>query len=88
MRPVATGTFDSAGVPIHYVECGAGEPVVLVHSYAGDLLTQWIETGVFAAIARDFRAIAFDCRGHGRSGKPHDAAAARATTSSRQSCRR
>ena len=70
-----SGTFDSGGVPIHYVESGAGAPVVLVHSYAGDLRTQWIDTGVYDALASDHRVIAFDCRGHGESGKPHDPAA-------------
>lgn len=68
-------TFDSAGVTIRYVEGGEGAPVVLVHSYAGDLESQWMATGVFAALAREFRVIAFDCRGHGLSGKPHDASA-------------
>ena len=67
--------FDSAGVRLRYVEAGQAEPVVLVHSYAGDLETQWIETGVFDALSRRFRTIAFDSRGHGKSGKPHDASA-------------
>lgn len=64
--------FDSAGVPIRYIDCGAGEPVVLVHSYSGDLEDQWIKTGVLDALAPAYRVIAFDARGHGRSGKPHD----------------
>lgn len=68
-------TFDSAGVPIHYIESGAGAPVVLVHSYAGDLETQWVDTGVFDGLAKQYRVIAFDRRGHGRSGKPHQTAA-------------
>ena len=75
MRDPVAGTFDSQGVPLHYVEAGSGPPVVLVHSYAGDLRSQWIETGVFEALAREHRVIAFDHRGHGRSGKPHDRSA-------------
>lgn len=67
--------FDSDGVEIHYIEDGAGSPVVLVHSYAGDLRSQWLDTGVFDALAREHRAIAFDHRGHGESCKPHDASA-------------
>jgi pimeloyl-ACP methyl ester carboxylesterase len=66
--------FESAGVPLRYVEAGQGEPVVLVHSYSSDLEDQWIRTGVLQALTPDYRAIAFDCRGHGRSGKPHDVA--------------
>jgi pimeloyl-ACP methyl ester carboxylesterase len=64
--------FDSAGVRIRFIERGAGEPVVLVHSYAGDLESQWVETGVLEALAHTYRAIAFDVRGHGESDKPHD----------------
>src|SRR5687767_4809624 len=64
--------FDSAGVRIRFIERGAGEPVVLVHSYAGDLQSEWIATGVLDALAASYRVIAFDVRGHGESDKPHD----------------
>ena len=69
--PVADRYFDSAGVRIRYVEHGRGEPIVLVHSYTSDLEEQWIKPGVFAQLSRHHRTIAFDVRGHGRSGKPH-----------------
>jgi pimeloyl-ACP methyl ester carboxylesterase len=69
------GALDAAGVTLRYVEQGEGAPVVLVHSYGGDLRSQWLDTGVFQALAREFRVIAFDCRGHGASDRPHDAAA-------------
>ena len=65
---------------LRYLEDGAGEPVVLVHSYAGDLESQWIKTGVLEAMARSYRAIAFDVRGHGESDKPRDAGAYGAET--------
>lgn len=64
--------FNSEGVPIRFVEQGAGEPVVLVHAYMADAEINWIDSGVFQKLARHYRVIAFDCRGHGRSGKPHD----------------
>src|SRR4051794_116372 len=67
--------FDSAGVRIRYLEGGKGHPVVLVHSYTGNLEDQWVRTGVFDALAPCCRVIAFDARGHGESDKPHDAAA-------------
>jgi pimeloyl-ACP methyl ester carboxylesterase len=67
--------FDSNGVRIRYVERGAGEPVVLVHGYTQTLDSNWIDTGVFANLAKDHHVIAFDLRGHGKSGKPHDPAA-------------
>jgi pimeloyl-ACP methyl ester carboxylesterase len=46
--------------------------VVLVHSYSGDLEDQWIKTGVLETLEASYRVIAFDARGHGKSGKPHD----------------
>jgi pimeloyl-ACP methyl ester carboxylesterase len=67
--------FDSAGVRIRYVEQGQGAPVVLLHGYTGTLDRHWINPGVFADLAKDHRAIALDCRGHGKSDKPHDPAA-------------
>jgi pimeloyl-ACP methyl ester carboxylesterase len=66
--------FDSAGVPIRYVERGAGAAVVLAHSYTGTFESQFVVTGFADALAANFRVIGFDLRGHGRSGKPHDPA--------------
>src|SRR5215510_1197064 len=67
--------FDSNGVRIRYVERGAGEPVLLIHGYTRNLDTNWIDTCVLENLARDHRVIAFDLRGHGNSGKPHEPAA-------------
>jgi pimeloyl-ACP methyl ester carboxylesterase len=66
--------FDSAGVRIRYLEEGQGEPVVLVHGYTSDAEAQWGRTGVLQALAAQYRVIAMDARGHGRSGKLHDPA--------------
>ena len=63
--------FDSQGVTIRYVDRGAGEPIVLLHGLGGSLET-WTTTGILQNLERDHRVIAFDLRGHGRSGKPHD----------------
>ena len=67
--------FDSNGVRIRYVEKGSGEPVILGHGSTGSIEGGWIETGVFEALANDYRVIAFDQRGHGRSDKPHEPSA-------------
>ena len=64
--------FDSNGVRIRYVEQGSGPPVVLLHGFSGNLDTGWVETGVLPNLATDYRVIAFDSRGHGKSDKPHD----------------
>lgn len=63
--------FDSAGVVLHYVDAGSGEPVVLLHSFCGSTERDFVRTGVFDALATHFRTIGLDMRGHGRSGKPH-----------------
>jgi pimeloyl-ACP methyl ester carboxylesterase len=64
--------FDSAGVRIHYIVEGKGEPVLLIHGFAGDARMIWIERGIVGALAKDYLVIAPDNRGHGLSGKPHD----------------
>jgi pimeloyl-ACP methyl ester carboxylesterase len=64
--------FDSNGVRIRYVDQGSGPPVVLLHGFSGSLETGWVETGVLPNLATDYRVIAFDSRGHGKSDKPHD----------------
>lgn len=63
--------FDSNGVKIRYVEQGSGEPLVLVHG-RNESIESWIASDIFLKLAADYRVIAFDCRGHGKSGKPHD----------------
>lgn len=67
--------FDSGGVRIRYFDVGAGTPVLLVHGFTASIEPAWIETGILPDLARDHRVIAFDLRGHGKSGKPHDPAA-------------
>jgi pimeloyl-ACP methyl ester carboxylesterase len=64
--------FDSNGVRIRYVEQGSGPPVVLLHGLSGNLDASWVETGVLPNVATDYRIIALDYRGHGKSDKPHD----------------
>ena len=63
--------FDSKGVRIHYIVAGAGEPVVLIHGWSADA-EMW--RPLIDDLARDHHVIALDCRGHGKSDKPHDPA--------------
>src|SRR5919106_6950659 len=64
--------FDSAGARIRYVDHSAGAPVLLLHGFTGSIERSWIETGVLPDLARDYRVVAFDLRGHGGSDKPRD----------------
>jgi pimeloyl-ACP methyl ester carboxylesterase len=71
--------FDSNGVKIRYTVQGEGEPVILVHGFTASIETNWGQPGLIAELTKDFRVIAIDARGHGKSGKPHDPAAYGAT---------
>lgn len=67
------GTFAASdGVKIHFLELGQGSPVVLIHGYTGSAEGNWFSNGVAQALAHKHRIIAIDCRGHGKSEKPHD----------------
>ena len=72
--PFREQRFLSAGVPITFVDTGTGPVVVLLHGN-GSNLRRWQENGVLQALAPNYRVIAYDARGHGLSGKPHDPAA-------------
>jgi pimeloyl-ACP methyl ester carboxylesterase len=65
--------IDSAGVPIHYEIVGEGLPIVLVHGYLCSLEGNWGQSGWIDFLVGHGRSVVgLDCRGHGRSGKPHD----------------
>jgi pimeloyl-ACP methyl ester carboxylesterase len=64
--------FDSDGIKIHYMDKGEGEPVVLIHGFGANLDVNW--TGVAGKLSSEYRVVALDNRGHGRSDKPHDPA--------------
>ncbi|MGN6185522.1 MAG: alpha/beta fold hydrolase [Thermoanaerobaculia bacterium] len=70
------GFFDSNGVKIRYVTEGEGEAVVLIHGWMSDSAMWGADragnTKLDASETPGFRIIAFDCRGHGKSDKPHD----------------
>jgi pimeloyl-ACP methyl ester carboxylesterase len=64
--------FDSAGARIYYTDEGQGTPVLLVHGFANCANIKWRRIGLIKALATNYRVIALDNRGHGRSDKPHD----------------
>ena len=72
--------LDVAGVNIHYEVDGEGPPVVLIHGFAASIELNWRAPGVIDAIMKSGRkVVAIDCRGHGKSEKPHDPEAYRGT---------
>jgi pimeloyl-ACP methyl ester carboxylesterase len=63
------------GVPIAYTAVGAGAPIVLLHGFT-ETAASWQEAGYVERFLKAGRQVVLiDCRGHGGSGKPHDAAA-------------
>jgi pimeloyl-ACP methyl ester carboxylesterase len=63
-------TLDAGGVKIRYYVQGKGVPVVLVHGWLSSAEINWGWPGTTALLARDYRVIALDVRGHGRSARP------------------
>ncbi len=66
----------SNGVEIDYERVGDGPPILLVHGFASSKYGNWNQSGWYDFLTGAGReVIALDCRGHGRSGKPHESAA-------------
>jgi pimeloyl-ACP methyl ester carboxylesterase len=75
MQPKSDTFAASDGVKIHYLSLGeSGSFVVLIHGYTGSAEGNWFPNGIADALAERHRVVAIDCRGHGRSEKPHDPA--------------
>ena len=63
----AMATIESNGIEIYYEEHGSGEPLLLIMGWGGNAAT-WHPQ--LAGLAEQFRVIAFDNRGVGRSSSP------------------
>ena len=77
MSPTEVRRFASFdGIELGWREVGQGRPVVLLHGYFSNAVTNWIKFGHAATLAAaGFRVIMPDLRAHGDSAKPHDPAA-------------
>jgi pimeloyl-ACP methyl ester carboxylesterase len=62
------------GVRIYYEREGSGPPLVLHHGFTRSL-EGWRDNGYTTVLNKEYGLILIDARGHGRSDKPHDAAA-------------
>jgi pimeloyl-ACP methyl ester carboxylesterase len=57
------------GVRLHYVECGQGQPLVLLHGN-GSMIQDFETSGLLGLAAQRYRVIAFDRPGFGHSERP------------------
>ncbi len=65
--------FLSDGVEINYIDEGTGDPIVLIHGFASNLVVNWVDTGWVDTLTHaGRRVIAIDNRGHGGSQKFHE----------------
>lgn len=70
---MALAHFSHGGKQIAYVDEGEGPPIVLIHGFASNFVTNWIGPGwVKTLTGAGYRVLALDNRGHGRSFKSHD----------------
>jgi pimeloyl-ACP methyl ester carboxylesterase len=71
-------TFSSDGVEIAFLDEGSGPPILLIHGFASNAATNWVDPGWVRHLVRDgYRVVALDNRGHGASQKLYDPAAYR-----------
>jgi len=64
--------FASEAIKIHYEVEGEGPELIMIHGFAASIQDNWRATGWVEALEKENKLILMDCRGHGRSGKPHD----------------
>lgn len=70
-------SFNRDGVEIAYIDetpdNASGNTILLIHGFASNMQTNWIDTGWVRALLREgFRVVACDVRGHGQSEKLYD----------------
>jgi hypothetical protein len=67
-----TGRFiEVDGVRLHYVERGAGRPLVLFHGN-GSMIQDFESSGLIYLAAQNYRVIVFDRPGYGHSDRPRN----------------
>ena len=63
------GNFTTVnGIEMYYEDHGVGKPLVMLHGGTGTASGNW--ESYFPVFSQEFRVIAPDCRGHGRTNNP------------------
>jgi pimeloyl-ACP methyl ester carboxylesterase len=70
-NPPAGRFIEVNGVRLHYVERGAGRPLVLFHGN-GSMIQDFESSGLIELAAQNYRVIVFDRPGYGHSDRPRD----------------
>ena len=63
--------LENEGIKIYYEVEGEGPPVIMIHGFSSNLDRNWKETGCVETLKKGYQLILLDCRGHGKSDKPH-----------------
>ena len=50
-------TFDSDGVEIAFLDEGEGDPILLIHGFASNIATNWVDTGWVRKLRRAGRRV-------------------------------
>lgn len=70
-NPLAGQFLEVNGVRLHYVERGAGTPLVLLHGN-GSMIQDFESSGLIDLAAKNYRVIVFDRPGFGHSDRPRN----------------
>jgi pimeloyl-ACP methyl ester carboxylesterase len=70
-NPPAGSFLDVDGVRLHYVERGAGRPLVLFHGN-GSMIQDFESSGLIELASKNYRVIVFDRPGYGHSDRPRN----------------
>ena len=70
-NPPAGRFLEVNGVRLHYVERGAGDPLVLLHGN-GSMIQDFESSGLIDLAAKNYRVIVFDRPGFGHSDRPRN----------------
>ena len=68
-RPVVGKFITVDGTRLHYIDCGSGTPVVLLHGN-GSMIGDFVSSGITACADAGYRVIIFDRPGFGYSERP------------------